>query len=117
MRHYIHLKEIPFDKISNGIKTIELRLYDEKRRKIQVGDTICFNKSSEPHKIIVAEVIALHLFDCFADLYKNLPLNKCGYEPNEIETANPSDMNQYYSVEEQSEYGVVGIEFKISTSN
>ena len=37
------LNKEPFEKIKSGEKTIELRLYDEKRRKIKAGDTICFN--------------------------------------------------------------------------
>ena len=34
----------------------------------------------------------------------------CGYTPEDIDRAHPSDMEQYYSVEEQKQYGVVGIE-------
>ena len=42
--------------------------------------------------------------------YKSLPLLKCGYTTDNIDTATPTDMEQYYSVEEQKKYGVVGIE-------
>jgi hypothetical protein len=35
---------------------------------------------------------------------------QCGYTEDDIDTAHPSDMEQYYSVEEQKKYGVVGIE-------
>ena len=34
-----------------------------------------------------------------------------GYNENEI--ANPKDMEQYYSKEEQDKYGVLGIEIKV----
>ena len=40
MRHTMKLKEDPFERMKNGTKTIEFRLYDEKRRKIKVGDEI-----------------------------------------------------------------------------
>ena len=40
MLHQMKLKLSPFQKIKNGSKTIELRLYDEKRQKVQVGDFI-----------------------------------------------------------------------------
>lgn len=42
MRHTMKLKEDPFERMKNGTKTIEFRLYDEKRRKIKVGDEIEF---------------------------------------------------------------------------
>ena len=36
---------------------------------------------------------------------------KLGYEENEI--ANPNDMQQFYPIEEQQKYGVVGIEIEL----
>lgn len=38
------LQKSPFEKIKNGTKTVEFRLYDEKRRKINIGDQIEFSK-------------------------------------------------------------------------
>ena len=40
MRHEMRLHDVPFKKIQAGTKTIEMRLYDEKRQMIQVGDEI-----------------------------------------------------------------------------
>lgn len=113
MKHYMHLNEKPFLKIRKGSKTIELRLYDEKRKKLQVGDYIEFENISNPEQHILAEIVSLHVFDSFENLYKELPLDRCGYARNEMKTASASDMNLYYSLEEQSKYGVVGIEFKV----
>lgn len=42
MRHTMKLKEDPFERMKNGTKTIEFRLYDEKRRKIKVGMKLIF---------------------------------------------------------------------------
>jgi len=36
-KHFMHLKEAPFRQIWDGHKTIELRLYDEKRQLLQPG--------------------------------------------------------------------------------
>ena len=44
MVHQIKLNESLFERIKNGTKTIEFRLYDEKRRKIKLGDKIEFSK-------------------------------------------------------------------------
>lgn len=40
--HKLSLHPEPFATIASGHKTIESRLYDEKRRKIQLGDQIVF---------------------------------------------------------------------------
>lgn len=52
----------------------------------------------------------LHRFDSFAELYRSLPLLQCGYTLEDVDKAHPSDMEQYYSIEEQKQCGVVGIE-------
>ena len=38
MKHEMRLHSGPFDLIKNGTKTIELRLYDEKRKLIKEND-------------------------------------------------------------------------------
>jgi len=44
--HYMKLQPKPFAKIKEGTKTLELRLNDEKRQSITVGDTIIFSLMS-----------------------------------------------------------------------
>ena len=113
MIHQMRLKDDPFFKIWEGKKTIELRLLDEKRQKICVGDTIEFTRLSVGTERIVVSVVGIHVFDSFAALYATLPLDRCGYDQATMKDANPSDMEAYYSVEEQNRYGVVGIEFDL----
>ena len=106
--HVMHLDEEPFAKIADGSKTIELRLYDDKRRQIKVGDEIQFqSKLGE----IRAQVVALHIFANFDELYKTLDLCKCGYS-KDVASASPEDMSRYYSADSQKRFGVVGIEIK-----
>ena len=45
MTHSMQLTPSPFQMIKEGTKTIELRLFDEKRRKIQIGDIIEFSNT------------------------------------------------------------------------
>ena len=103
------LNPLPFEMIKSGIKIIELRLFDEKRQKIKVGDDIIFTNTDTGEKMRVT-VKKLHVFGSFEELYKILPLLRCGYTEESVGSAQPSDMEQYYSVEEQRKYGVVGIE-------
>ena len=113
--HKMNLNPEPFEMIRSGQKTIELRLNDEKRRLIKVGDRIEFTQKETGEKLI-AEVIFLHRFDSFAELYQKLPLLKCGYTEADVDTAKPEDMDLYYTPEQQREYGVLGIEIKVIDS-
>ena len=116
MKHKMKLRSQLFNMIRSGQKTYELRLYDEKRHMVQVNDEIEFSCLDGNEAPIVVQVIALHLFNNFGELYAALPLLKCGYTKETIDTAGPEDMNQYYSVEEQARYGVVGIEIKLKST-
>lgn len=109
MTHYMNLVPSAFKKIANGSKTIELRLNDEKRKKIQINDTIVFH-CVESCDIVIAKVQALYKFENFKGLYEQLPLEKCGYADNELSTAHYTDIEQYYSKEQIEEYGALGIE-------
>ncbi|ASB97694.1 ASCH domain-containing protein [Streptococcus equi] len=113
MLHEMMLTPRPFAMIEAGVKTIELRLNDEKRQAIKVGDWICFYCTEDHSHILQAEVVGLHYFDDFAKLYQALPLEKCGYRNEELALARPEDMEQYYSKEQQAQYGVVGIELRL----
>lgn len=113
MRYTMKLFEKPYRDLKKGKKTIELRLYDEKRKCICEGDIIVFYLYGRVDRFIKTRVI--HIYKCrsFAELYKELPLEKCGYSEEELKNADPTDMNEYYSVEEQVKYGVVGFEVEI----
>ena len=107
--HKMKLNSAPFEMIKSGEKTIELRLFDEKRQQLKVGDKIVFTDTTTGETLNTT-VVKLHRFDSFEELYKSLPLLKCGYTTENVDNANSSDMEEYYSVEEQRKHGVVGIE-------
>ncbi len=113
MTHYMKLHPAPFSMIKSGQKTIELRLFDEKRQILQLGDTIVFSQAGLPGETLAATVVGLHKFPSFAALYSALPLLQCGYTPEDIGSADPSDMDAYYPPEEQRQYGVIGIELSL----
>ena len=84
MIHTLNLSPSPFEMIKSGRKTIELRLYDERRQSIEVGDTLVFVHTEDASLTLTAKVTDLHRFPDFAALYAALPLEKCGYLPEEI---------------------------------
>lgn len=107
--HYMKLHNDPFNLIKSGTKTIELRLNDLKRQKIKVGDLIEFTNRVTDEKMVV-RVVDLIKFNSFSDLYKNFSKVSIGYR--EDEEANPSDMELYYSLEDQEKYGVLAIKIE-----
>ena len=111
--HVMNLTPAPMQEIRTGNKTIELRLNDEKRKQISVGDTIKFINTEDSNDTLRVKVVDLFLFSSFAELYDNLPLLNCGYNEDNINTASPDNMEMYYSREKQNKYGVVGIEISL----
>lgn len=112
--HVMNLQPSPFAKIKSGIKTIELRLYDEKRQAISIGDTITFINTENNDDTLTVYVKELYIFKSFEELYRKLPLLECGYTGDTVANASPDDMNKYYSKEMQEKYGVVGIKISLA---
>ena len=110
--HEMRLDAAPFGMMKRGEKTIELRLFDEKRAAIEVGDRIRFTCTAGGETLTV-RVTALYRFASFDELYKALSLDKCGYAPDELASASPRDMDAYYPREAQEKFGVVGIGVEI----
>ena len=109
MIYSMHLQQGPFLAIASGRKTVELRLYDEKRSRIQPGDEIRF--VSPAGESLTAVVTALHRFPDFAALFAALDKRLLGY--GEEETADSRDMDRYYPPQQQARYGVVGIAIRL----
>ena len=100
-----------FEKIANGTKTVELRLYDEKRRKIKIGDIILFSKRGSDARLR-AEVTNLYLAPTFAELLSDGALLAralpCVGFCEAVEL-----MRRFYTAQEELELGTLGIEIKL----
>lgn len=101
--HTMNLYNDAFNLIKQGSKTIELRLYDEKRQKILIGDLIQFINIDNKN------VLSTKVKNIF--IYKDFDKMSIGYKEDEI--ANYKDMEQYYSIEDIEKYGVIGIEIQL----
>ena len=53
VNHVMRLAPSPFEMIEAGTKTIELRLFDEKRRNLHVGDVIEFIHTENSSKTLL----------------------------------------------------------------
>ena len=110
MRFDMKLNESPFAMIANGNKTVEIRLNDEKRRQISIGDQIFFHSLINEYDIIICEVVDLCVYDSFEELYQHYSKQEMGYQTDE--TADPADMYEYYDKEELRKYGALAIRIK-----
>lgn len=104
----LNLRKKYFDLIKNGKKTIELRLFDEKRKNIKVGNILIL-KNDENNEILQVQVIKLYNSNNFENLTKLFDIKKTGF--NSIQELNKCIL-EFYSKEQQEKYGVLGLEIK-----
>lgn len=108
--HEMKLMNEPFLKIKNGSKTIEMRLNDDKRRLIKVDDIIEF-KNIKTEETLKVKVKNLFTYPNFETLYANHDKISIGYNLDEI--ASPTDMLEYYKMENIKKYGVLAIQIEL----
>lgn len=110
MTHELKLQPGPFDAIQAGTKGIECRLYDEKRQQIQLGDTLIFKRAPELEASVSAEVVGLLRYPTFSDLFADFTPEMFG---GESIAALEELIYQFYSKEDESKYGVLGIRIRL----
>ena len=105
-RHIMKLSAKPFLLIKNGEKTIESRLYDEKRQKIQIGDEIEFQESGSSTNTLCVKVIDLYRSPTFRELFSWFSPHDFGAESiDELLT----EIYSFYSKEDEKRFGVIGV--------
>ncbi|MFH1405470.1 MAG: ASCH domain-containing protein [Patescibacteria group bacterium] len=104
------LQPNPFEAIKAGVKTIEIRLNDEKRQQIQAGDTIEFIKLPETQKTMSVQVKDLYSFATFRELFEAYPVEDLGGESVEMLL---EQLYTYYSPEDEKKWGVLGIRVQL----
>lgn len=107
MLHEMKLNEKPFNNIDQGIKKIELRLFDEKRSKINLNDYIVFKNTANLSQILKVKVIGLLRYNTFEDLFKDVDYNICG--PANSLSEKLINIHKIYSEEEVKKYGILAI--------
>ena len=106
------LQEKYFDKIKNGKKIFEIRLNDEKRRLIQVGDLIKFFKEPFLREAIVVKVEGLICFGSFEEMADAVEFDKLGFDGETRESV-LATYRTFYSREDEKKYGVLAIKVAV----
>lgn len=111
MEMKIHLDSDIFGIIKTGTKDIEVRLNDEKRKKLKVGDTLIFFKRPLDDESVTKKVKKLEYYNSFEELVKHYEMKRI-YLDGCSEQKYLELMERFYSKEEQDKYGVVAIIFE-----
>lgn len=98
-----------FEMIKSGIKDIELRAYDEKRKKMKVGDKFLLYDAEKPSEYIICEILNMYVAPDFESLFNNIDIKRSGFQ-NIKELMNV--ISKFISSEELEHENVVGIEVK-----
>ena len=98
-----------FELIKSGQKDIELRAYDEKRKKMKSGDRFLLYDAENLNESIICEILNMHVAPDFESLFKNLDIKRSGFQ-NLDELI--SVVTKFVSHEELQREQVVGIEIK-----
>ena len=110
--HEMKLQSKFFDFIKSGTKRIELRLYDEKRRNIELGDKIIFKKEPKLEEVVEATVVGLLRYKSFKELFEDFDMSLLADKSMTKEELRQVLM-EFYTIEKQNKYGMVAILIKL----
>lgn len=112
MKHIMTLFIEPFESTRSGNKQVEVRLNDEKRRKIKVGDIIQFEKlpdRSEKLEVVVEELL---VFRSFEEMYNSIPFKDFDWEGWTMQEMIDGTY-EIYTPQQEAFWGALGIRIKL----
>lgn len=112
MGHEMKLQPEYYNFILNGTKRIEIRLFDEKRQQIKIGDTIKFLKEPELSESFNAKVVGLLRYNTFEEMFKDFDISFLSDKSMTKEEL-IGVLEQFYAKEKQEQYGVLGIRIEL----
>ena len=111
MEMIVHLDADIFNVVEKGTKCVECRLYDEKRRRLSVGDKITFIKRPDDLEFVDAIVEDIRIYPNFRELVKDYSMDEM-YISSYTKEDFLELLKRFYTEEEQEQYGVIAIKFK-----
>ncbi len=112
MEHIMKLQQKYYNFILNGTKRIEIRLLDEKRQKIKLGDTIKFLKEPDLNETVDVKVIGLLKYNSFKNMFKDFDISILSDKSMTKEEL-IIELEKFYPKEKQEQYGVLGIKIEL----
>lgn len=112
MNFNMNLRKIYFDKIKSGEKIYEIRLNDEKRQQLSVGDSINFFNEENPPEQIETIIEELQIFDSFHKIATTIESSKIGFSNSTIDEIIKT-YESIYSKEKEQKYKVLAIKISL----
>ncbi|TAA71982.1 ASCH domain-containing protein [Planococcus salinarum] len=112
MEYKMGLYEGPFNSIKSGMKTVEVRLNDQKRRNLRKGDTIEFTKLPEENEKVRVEIQALKRYSSFREMYEDIPAEQFDAVGREIEER-VETIHKIYSSDLENKWGTLAIVMRL----
>ncbi|MBR3153034.1 MAG: ASCH domain-containing protein [Clostridia bacterium] len=112
MKYIMKLNPKYFEYMKNGTKRIEIRLNDEKRKNIKIGDEIVFQKEPELKDEVSTQIVNLIIKRNFKELIESFDISEYS-DKSESKEKFLNDLYKFYTKEQEEKYGVVGIQIKI----
>ncbi|MFS1516265.1 ASCH domain-containing protein [Bacillus sp. SCS-151] len=111
MLHRMGLYKVYLQAIKDGNKTVEVRLNDQKRRNIKIGDTIEFVSVPEADESLRVNVTGLKNYHTFKDMYEDIPLKDFDCEGWTMKDLLEGTYG-IYTLEQEERWGVLAISIK-----
>ena len=108
--HVMKLEDRYYNLLKSGKKTIELRLFDDKRQKIELNDEVMFVNINNQNESLKTIVLNLYKAENFEKLCDVIDIFKTGFNSKEELV---KVLLQFYPIQKQIQFGVLGIELKI----
>ncbi len=101
--HHFSLQPKRLNLIASWEKTIEVRLYDPKRKLLNIGDTIIFSNTTWEH--IEKTILDLKTYETFEKLYEDATPWSLWTNKEDFLVS----LSQYYSQEDVMKYWTIAI--------
>lgn len=101
-----------FNLIKERKKTVEIRLLDEKRKALRIGEQIEFSKRPELTEKVLVEIIDLKKLPDFQSLFEKFTITDFGYPEDFDKKTFLEDLYKIYPPEEEKLFGVIAIKIK-----
>jgi len=99
-----------FEMIKTGTKDIELRAYDDKRKKMKVGDKFLLYDAEKTDNFIICKILNMHIAPDFETLFSKIDIQRSGFDSiaqlKEV-------VFKFITEQEFAKNAVVGIEIKV----
>ncbi|MDE6047014.1 MAG: hypothetical protein K2F56_00135 [Anaeroplasmataceae bacterium] len=115
----MHLCDAMFLAMKEGTKTVEVRLFDDKRKLVDIGDYVEFHNNDTYMKMRVLDIRIEHtfkeLFECNIDLRNTslyYPPKLLGFSEEYTVDSLVKEMYKYYTKKQEEKYGVIAFVFE-----